>query len=157
MSDTDELRALLAEMYDGERLGVALAHELARLSDDESERELCSLFEQVEIIARDALAPIVALHGVTGLSDAETEAGGVALAKEMSAKPSAEAWSDLLPEIERFLDCFVRLRELGDSADREALDVLVEHEDASVEMARCEVAGDREAAVAALRAFLDDR
>jgi hypothetical protein len=154
--ERDAYLAGVAELYDGEIIGEGLFSTLLGQCPAEK-RHGMGLLLQLESEAKVKLRPMLLR---LGLPIAESEAmrkAGV----EFAGKLREMDWADgmrMVAELSRpYLERYKVLAEAAEPADREMTGFMVAHEQAVVDFAELEAAGDSAAAAAAVMRLLDTK
>jgi hypothetical protein len=142
---TPENLAALQEFYQGEILGEAMFDAMLKSASNESERYKLALMLQLETETKARLRPHLAAHGLPLQEDPQMRPSGEQFARELQtvtwnekmgslAQSLSQTWLPRYRELTAALP--PSLRAIGES--------MVAHEQALLEMARREVAGESE-------------
>ncbi|HXQ64883.1 MAG TPA: hypothetical protein VN787_08505 [Steroidobacteraceae bacterium] len=143
----------VTEVYRGEILGEALFSRLAALSDNADRRYLFSVLLQLESEAKIRLRPLLARLGLSVVEDEASRREGEARAERVVAQPWLDAVRDWTTWIDGIIATYVALAREAPTADREALEYMVRHEQALAAFLAAELAGKGES-VAPVLSFL---
>ena len=146
----DDYQEGILAAWQGEVWGEAFFASLAKAADDGQLRGKWETLAELEAATRDCLAALVAAQAARpdGLAQAETAAAAYA---QLAHKDAMRQMMTILdPAIERFRG----LLDAAPEADREVVQVLVDHEVALKEFAERELADEAETSLAPVRAVI---
>lgn len=152
--DRQEFNEGLLRAYQDERAAVVTLRHLQERGLSDEERDLAELFIRVETIVGDRLEPLVVRLGLpTGLDEDR-------LQRARARADFLGGWQAVVESLDKSLSHHVTrfqvLRAAAPPADREALDVLVDHEIALARFGALLREGKVEAARAALHPIAGD-
>lgn len=156
MTDDDERRRLLAWSYRGEVRGEALFAALATTFASDGRSGELEVLRDLEHGMAAALRPLLERDGVDGGDDDRSRTQGT----DAAATVAESSWQEFLGLFEATtsdaLDRYRRLRALAATADGPLIDVLVAHEEALREFARCHLSGKASSALEPVRSVLEE-
>jgi len=147
--------AALQEFYQGEILGEAMFDAMLKSASNESERYKIALMLQLETETKARLRPHLAAQGLPLQEDPQMRPRGEQEARELERA----AWSDKMGALAQSLSrtWLPRYRELTSTLPpslRAVGESMVAHEQALLDMAQREVAGDSERSDESVRRLL---
>lgn len=152
--DSSDYRPILLLFYEEEVIGEALFLGLAARFTAPDQSEKARLLSQMERRVADAVRPLLERHALFPRSDSELHAIGAAEASALRHL----SWDAFLRKIEAefpvFLEEFAALNRVAPATDRPALAAFDDHEIATIDFARRELAGDSDSK-APLTAFIE--
>jgi len=148
----DDVGALLVQAYQGEVSGEVLFGIVASGTDDPERRRKFEVLTRLEAKTREACLPAMRRHGLPTDPDPKT----VADAKVLGEAVLGMTWEQLLSSFEpitsQFLALYRRIGEISE-ADRAESGLLVAHEQALMDFARRELAGETETSLELIEAL----
>jgi hypothetical protein len=149
----DEYDTLVLNAYLGELLGDGLFGALAAQLDGER-REKVALLQTIEQRTAAVLEPLVDPALLASVDADEERAKGASMGS-MAQQLEWEAFLTALhTELPKFLDGFVRARELADDPEHPALAALVAHEETIAAFTQLELGGHGDSARSLLERYL---
>jgi dimethylamine/trimethylamine dehydrogenase len=150
---SEEYLVTLLRYFEEEIMGEAYFYGLAEQFDKSHEREKLSLLAQVERRAAEAVRPLLEKHGLAPRADSELKPIGEAWIEQRRFANWDALMTDMSVRYRVYVDDFEALEAIAPGEDRQALNVLTEHEVVTIEFAEMEVAGDSDS-LAPIRRYL---
>lgn len=141
-----EYRDGILSAWQGEQWGRQFFELLAAATDDAGRRTKWEVLAELERVTGDTLAPLVADD-----ASAEKRPDPSAAAAAYGALPYAEALQQMMTIVEPAIERFRELIDMAPEEDREAVQVLFDHEVAIERFAKRELAGDTETSLDPVR------
>lgn len=136
-STTDERAALLRRAYEGELIGCAMYQQMVN-NPAYSNTEALQLLYDIERITADALQPLIVRHALT-VSQADAAREGRRIADSLVEKPWKNMWAEVVQLADEYLTDFKRLAAVLEGEEATIGRQVVEHEEALIEFAHCEI------------------
>lgn len=146
-----EYRDGILSAWQGEQWGRQFFELLAAATDDAECRAKWEVLRELERATGDALAPLVADDANDADASAEKRPDLGAAAAAYGALPHAEALQQMMTIVEPAIERFRELLDMAPEEDREAVQVLFDHEVAIERFAKRELAGDTETSLDPVR------
>ncbi len=127
--------------YEEEIAGEAYFAALAEYQLPANRRALLLLAEMERVTAR-TIAPLLLRHGIATADDAGLRAQGAAEALDRSAIDWPDLIAGMVATYQCFVDEFIAIKAMAPREDRDALEVLVAHEQAMLSFAVMHQRGD---------------
>ena len=133
----------IAELYSSEIFGEKISLAMLPWAKSSEERWKLGTIAQLETETKARLRPFLVKHGI---SIAEQDVSGPVA--ELLPVLTAGTWTDFVrgmnSDLQRFLDVFKKIEEIGPEEDRDILHSMVVHEQALITFTERELAGDGE-------------
>ena len=151
MSTSKEYRDGILSAWQGEQWGREFFELLAGATEDADRRAKWEVLGELERATGDTLAPLVADDAD---ASAEKRPDLDAAAAAYGALPYADALQQMMTLVEPAIERFRGLLEMAPEEDREAVQILFDHEVAIQQFAKRELAGDTATSLDPVRAVI---
>ena len=151
MSTSKEYRDGILSAWQGEQWGREFFELLAAGTEDADRRAKWEVLGELERATGDTLAPLVADDAD---ASAEKRPDLDAAAAAYGALPYADALQQMMTLVEPAIERFRGLLEIAPEEDREAVQILFDHEVAIQQFAQRELAGDTATSLDPVRAVI---
>lgn len=151
-TDSSEYRDGILQAWQGEQWGKAFFDQLAERTVDAGHRAKWQVLGQLEEATGNALTPLV---GDSAEPDPEGYRQVDTAVAAYSKLPWAEAMEQMMTLLDPVIERLERLLAMAPAEDREAVQILVDHELALKRFAERELAGDPETSLEPVRAVIE--
>ena len=120
--------------FEEEISGEAFFTELAEYQSP-ANRRILLIFADMERITYTAIRHLLSKHRIDVSDDMELRRNGISEAKKISRSEWASIVASMIEDYPQYIEEFRSLRVLAPAADRDAVDILIEHEQAMLDFA----------------------